>query len=182
MEKGRRPPKHAPYLRIKGFSAASLAIMDIRSATTSDAAEISFLISSVSHFFTLNPDGKGADGFLKTIQPSSIAGYITSGKFDYLVAFVEGKLAGVVAVRDNKHLFHLFVAPDFQRQGIAAKLWAHAKSAAIQAGNIEGFTVNSTPYAVPVYERFGFTATGPKVEKHGIAFVPLKLKTGNEHG
>lgn len=37
------------------------------------------------------------------------------------------------------------------------------------------FTVNSTPYAQPVYERFGFVATGPRVETKGIAFVPMHL-------
>jgi hypothetical protein len=45
----------------------------------------------------------------------------------------------------------------------------------LAAGNHRGFTVNSTPYAMPVYERFGFKATGPRVETRGIAFVPMEL-------
>lgn len=37
------------------------------------------------------------------------------------------------------------------------------------------FTVNSSLYAVPVYERYGFIPAGLRVEVHGIAFVPMKL-------
>jgi GNAT superfamily N-acetyltransferase len=80
-----------------------------------------------------------------------------------------------VAVRDTTHLYHLFVRQEFQGRGLSRELWQHAKEAAIAAGNRCGFTVNSSPYAVPVYERFGFKATGPRIETHGIAFVPMEL-------
>jgi hypothetical protein len=38
------------------------------------------------------------------------------------------------------------------------------------------FTVNSTPGAMAVYERFGFRAAGPRVETMGIVFVPMRLE------
>ena len=37
------------------------------------------------------------------------------------------------------------------------------------------FTVNSTPYAVPVYKKLGFIEADTKVERDGIAFVPMRL-------
>ncbi|MCG8462149.1 MAG: GNAT family N-acetyltransferase, partial [Holophagales bacterium] len=62
---------------------------------------------------------------------------------------------------------------------IASRLWQRAKQAAVDAGNSRGeFSVFSTPYAVPVYESFGFRATGPRQEKDGIAFVPMRLEAG----
>jgi ribosomal protein S18 acetylase RimI-like enzyme len=149
--------------------------MKIRQATTKDAQAISALISSVSHYFTLHPRGVGADGFLKTIKPLAIAGYIEDDKFMYFSAFIESDLAGVVAIRDNEHLYHLFVSPKFQRRGLANKLWTFAKEDAIRKSNTNVFTVNSTEYAVPVYEKFGFRAVGQRVEADGIAFVPMKL-------
>lgn len=149
--------------------------MKIRPATTNDSIAISSLIFSVAHYFTLHPQGVGAEEFFKTIQPSSIANYIADNKFLYFAAFIENELAGVVAMRDNKHLFHLFVAPKFQRLGIAKRLWIFIKDVAIRAGNNRGFTVNSTEYALPIYERFGFKASGHKVEANGITFVPMKL-------
>ena len=149
--------------------------MRIRRATPADAEAISALILGVSGYFTLHPDGVGAEEFLETISPDAIRGYLTSPDFAYRVAEDEGGLGGVVAVRENRHLYHLFVAPSGHRRGLARRLWTGAMEAALRAGNPGEFTVNSTPYAVPVYERFGFVPTGPRVETKGIAFVPMRL-------
>ena len=91
----------------------------------------------------------------------------------HLVARRLGSGAGVVAVRDSSHLYHLFVDASFQRRGLSRLLWDHAR-AVVGEANPGYFTVNSTPYAQPVYERFGFVATGPRVETKGIAFVPMR--------
>lgn len=152
--------------------------MQIRPATGADAAGISALILGVSRFFTLHPDGVGAEEFLATLSPGAIAGYLASPDFRYLVAEDAGSLAGVVAVRDNRHLYHLFISPAVHGQGLARRLWAAAMADALRDGNPGEFTVNSSLYAVPVYERFGFVPTGPRVDAHGIAFVPMKLVVG----
>jgi GNAT superfamily N-acetyltransferase len=149
--------------------------MRIRPATPADAGAISALIHSVSHFFTLHPDGEGAEEFFAELTPEVIGGRLASPEYRYLVAEDEGALAGVVAIRENRHLYHLFVAPDAHRRGLARRLWTTAMNDALDAGNPGEFTVNSSVYAVPVYERFGFRATGPRVETRGIAFVPMKL-------
>lgn len=149
--------------------------MDIRTANPKDAKAISTLICSVSHYFTLHPEGVGAEAFLETISEKAIEGYINAANFHYLVGFKDGALAGVVAIRDNKHLYHLFVSPQFQRRGVAKELWSVAMSYAVQHGNSGEFTVNSTPYAAPVYASFGFEATGQRVETKGIAFIPMKF-------
>jgi len=148
--------------------------MQIRPALPEDAAAISALIRSVAHFFTLDPAGAGAEGFLETISPEAMAGYLGSERYRYLVGLEDGVLAGVVALRDASHLFHLFVAPAFQRRGLARALWLQV-SAAAHPG-LSGFTVNSTPYAVPVYEALGFRVAGARVETHGIAFVPMRTR------
>ena len=56
-------------------------------------------------------------------------------RFNYLAGFVGQTLAGVIAVRDTTHVHHLFVAPEFQRKGLAGKLWARAKADAVSSGN-----------------------------------------------
>jgi len=150
--------------------------MEIRIAVEGDADAVSALIRSVAHFFTLHPDGEGAEDFLKTLEPDAIRRCITSPRFAYHVGHIGGELVGVVAVRDTTHLYHLFVAQTFQGRGFARALWRKAREVAVVAGNMHGFTVNSTPFAVPVYERFGFEATGPRREMHGIAFVPMALR------
>lgn len=149
--------------------------MRIRPATPADAGAISALIHGVSAYFTLHPDGEGADEFFATITPEAIAGYLASPAYAYRVAEDDGALAGVVAIRDNTHLYHLFVAAAHHGRGLARELWTEAMQAALEAGNPGEFTVNSSVYAQPVYERFGFRPTGPRVEEKGIAFIPMKL-------
>src|SRR5262245_9494386 len=152
----------------------------IRRALPADAAAISGLITDLAGYFTVHPDGRGAEPFLRSVSPASIAGYIADPGLDYRAAFAGGTLAGVVAVRDGRHVFHLFVAARLHRQGVARRLWETARAAAIASGNGGEFTVNSSPFAVPVYMRFGFRVTGARVEQDGIAYVPMQLSPGGD--
>ena len=154
----------------------------IRKARAEDASQISELIFKVAHRFNLSTSGEVAPWFLATITPSAIAGNIDDTNFNYLVGFVGQVIAGVIAVRDTTHVHHLFVAPEFHRKGLAAKLWEHAKVDALALGNKEGFSVRSSEFAVPVYERFGFRVIGARAEKDGIVFVPMKLELQHKHG
>jgi GNAT superfamily N-acetyltransferase len=150
--------------------------LHIRAATVADAGAISRLIGTVAHHFTLHPQGEGAEAFLQTLSPEAIAGCVQADAMAYNTAWGGDALAGVLALRDRSHVFHLFVAAAYQRQGVAQALWRHAMSEARAMGHNGGFTVNATPYALPVYERFGFVATGPEVQTRGIAYVPMQLE------
>jgi GNAT superfamily N-acetyltransferase len=150
--------------------------LKIRPALPADAHAISELIHGFAHFFTVAADGRGAEIFFQSISTTAIEGYLTSPRFHYLAGFIDQRLAGVVAVRNGKHLYHLFIAPEFHGQGLSRELWLTAKSAAIAAGNQEGFTVNASLNAVPVYEHFGFIATSAKAETHGVAYIPMTLR------
>jgi GNAT superfamily N-acetyltransferase len=149
--------------------------MQVRIATIEDAPQISALINGLSHPFFLTPGGEGAEIFIQSISETAVQGYIMAPNFCYQVAESEGQLVGVVAVRDNSHLYHLFISPAFQGRGMARELWQSAKEQAIRAGNPRRFTVNSSLGAVPVYERFGFVSTESTVAKHGISFQPMVL-------
>lgn len=150
--------------------------MHIERARPEDAEAIGSLIRGLGRAFLLDPSGQGAEGFLHSLGTEAVAGCISAPSFAYFKGLLDGELAGVVAVRDAGHLYHLFVAERFQGRGLARALWMHARAGAQAAGNPGHFTVNSTPAAVPVYERFGFRATGPRVETKGIAYVPMRLQ------
>jgi GNAT superfamily N-acetyltransferase len=149
--------------------------LSIQPATVHDAPQISALISGVARYFTLHPQGLGAEAFLVSMTADAIAGYIRDEGFHYLVARDrDGVMAGAAALRHDNHLFHLFVSPAWQRQGVATQLWREVLRYAKQQGR-EGrpFAVNATPYAVPFYERMGFKVSGARVETRGIAFIPM---------
>ena len=100
--------------------------------------------------------------------------------YRYHVAEKANSLAGVVAVKDNTHLYHLFVAEQYQRKGLAKKLWQVAMEECLSQGNEGEFTVNSSAYAIPVYEQFGFvTRSGPEA-KGGVVYFPMKLTLSND--
>ena len=150
--------------------------LTIRKARTEDASQTSELIGRVAYYFASSASGEVAPWFLESVTPSAIADHINDPKLNYLVGLLGPVLAGVIAMRDITHVHHLFVAPEFHRKGLAAKLWERAKADALASGNKEGFSVRSSEFAVPVYEYFGFRVIGARAEKDGIVFVPMKLE------
>lgn len=111
--------------------------------------------------------------FLSRNNADAIRGFI-AGTHRYHVAEVDGELVGFVGVRDNKHLYHLFVAKPMQRQGIGRALWEYAQRECVANGHGGPFTVNASDNAVPVYERWGFQRTGPAQNANGILYNPMK--------
>ena len=99
------------------LSSQTLGGMKVERATTADAPRISALIRELSEPFLVSPSGEGAEPFFAAISETAIQGYVSASNFEYFVAESQGLLAGVVALRDNGHLFHLFVAEPFQGQG-----------------------------------------------------------------
>jgi GNAT superfamily N-acetyltransferase len=123
----------------------------------------------------LDPKGRGAEEFLVSVSAEAERGYIGSTRYFYLLAEVDGECAGVIALRDGTHLFRLFVARKFQRQGLARELWRRARQALGPVDQAMSFTVNSSTMAVPVYKRLGFEQTSPQEAMHGITSVPMRL-------
>lgn len=149
--------------------------IDVRTARPDDASAISELIHSLIRFALADPEAEPAEGFLNTVSASAIGEYLSSERYLYHVAEVDGRLAGVVGVRDGSHLYHLFVDQQFHGQGVGGRLWQKARAAAEAAGPPECFTVNSSIYGIPIYRKFGFEPEGELTEKDGVAFQPMRL-------
>lgn len=78
------------------------------------------------------------------------------------------KIVGIIETRDNNHICLLFVDPKYHRMGIAKQLFSEAFK------NSEGsLTVNSSPYAVTIYERLGFSKISGELIKNGITYIPM---------
>lgn len=153
--------------------------MHIRPGTPDDAKAVASLIASFQSILTLEPSGAGAEQYLASVSESAERQYLESPRYAYLVAELEGQMAGFIAMRDNKHLFHLFVASARHHTGIARTLWEQARQLSLRKGPLAEFTVNSSLNAVPVYRSFGFVPAGEVVQAHGIAFLPMRLTLQN---
>lgn len=150
--------------------------MNIRAATLTDIPEISALLTQLTQdFIAPTCTVEGAAILVNAMSMEAIASYFMAG-YQYHVAMSDsGQLAGVVAMKDNSHLYHLFVASHAQGQGVARMLWEHAKTQCLAQGNPGVFTVNSALNAQAVYLGFGFMPLGPERERGGIRDIPMQL-------
>ena len=155
--------------------------LTIRPAVDADAQAISALIYSQLHHRSPAPIGPAPPEFLAGFAPETIREHIGSSRYRYLVALIEGQLVGVLGIRDGQTIMHLFVADSCQRRGIASALWGRAKSDLLAAADEINLVVKSSIYAIPVYERFGFKVSGPRVEGAGVTYVPMQLIISHDH-
>lgn len=149
--------------------------MHIRPLASTDIAAVAALLRTLALEYIVHESSReGASTFLAENDETGVRGFLALGHA-YHVAVSEGELAGFIAVRDNSHLFHLFVGKRWHRTGLARRLWDVARAAAIARGGDAVFTVNSSNYAVPVYESFGFVRVGPTQCAKGLYYNPMRL-------
>lgn len=104
-----------------------------------------------------------------------VRGKIMAGQRFHL-AWLDGRLVGVAAMRDDCHLFRLFVSTRLQRRGIAGQLWQRTRRDAVRRAGTRRFTLNASVAAVPVYQRFGFVPSGPlMIGPSGLVTQPMHL-------
>ncbi len=111
---------------------------------------------------------EGAEEFYKSIHSES---YLS--QLRWYGAFVGETLVGVIATRNSgTHIALFFVDGAYHKQGIGKRLFQAAR-AANGGGRM---TVNSSPYAVPVYHRLGFRDTDTEQVVSGLRFTPMALE------
>lgn len=88
-------------------------------------------------------------------------------------AYDKDKLIGVIATRsEGTHIALFFVDGEYQRQGIGKQLFLTVK----RECQSNKMTVNSSPYGIPVYHKFGFFDTDTEQVVNGLKFTPMELK------
>ena len=88
-------------------------------------------------------------------------------------AYDNRELKGVIATNKNRrHICCFFVKAQYHRQGIGRKLWEYL----LANSSSEVITVNSSPYAVPVYRKLGFVDTDAEQLSDGMRYTPMKYE------
>lgn len=149
--------------------------MKIRLLRDADVPAVSALLWRLSEEFIVNHSApEAAAAFARENDEAGIRRFIAAGTV-YRVAEMDGAVAGFIAMRDNKHVYHMFVDKAHHGKGLARALWDAAREAALAAGNPGLFTVNASNHALPVYEAFGFVRTDGTQCKNGIYYNPMQL-------
>ncbi len=150
-----------------------------RRANDRDADAISALVVPLVEKYIVYPfEPSAASRLLDSMTAAAFAKRIIGG-YRYHVAVDGDAIVGVVATKDDSHLYHLFVAESVQRHGVATALWDLARRASREAGYEGDFTVNASRYAEGFYRKLGFERVRSATQD-GIAHVEMRLPAGTE--
>ncbi|MHB9297706.1 GNAT family N-acetyltransferase [Fusobacterium polymorphum] len=110
---------------------------------------------------------QGIETFCKFINNKKI-----TKSFKVYGAFEDNVLKGIIATdRRKRHISLFFVDKVSQGKGIGKKLM----SIVIDDNENSFITVNSSRYAVSIYQNLGFIKTEEEKEQDGLKFTPMKL-------
>ena len=85
-------------------------------------------------------------------------------------------------MRPPSHISLMFVDKQYQRRGIARRLFETVLDCRDIVDGNACITVNSSPYVVEIYRRLGFQPTGEERTENGIRFTPMKYVLTEQNG
>lgn len=116
---------------------------------------------------------KGVKSFKSFLWGEQIREMLSDGSMAVWGCFSGGRLAGMLALRESRHISLAFVRGDFHRQGIGRMLYAEAVKYASARG-VLSLTVNASDYGIPFYRAMGFKETDMQQETDGVVYTPMK--------
>jgi len=143
--------------------------MKIREARISDINKVAELVKGLSHYYLENGQSDCPEWLTLTLTESAFFKRFNDAMFFNVVAEIDRVIVGYISIKSGFHCYHLFVASDFHKQGIANALWQHCKNQL----NIKHCTVRSSLFAVPFYSKLGFYISDSVSYKDGIGFQPM---------
>jgi len=136
---------------------------------------VNLVARSFNEFIAPDFPDEGIEEFFNYANPRSLKKR-SDGSHFVLVAEAEGAIAGMIEIREMRHVSMLFVDKAYHRRGIAKELL----SAALDRIKSESrppkkVTVHSSRFAVPFYESLGFVRTEDEKIIHGVIHIPMAL-------
>ncbi|WP_027695625.1 GNAT family N-acetyltransferase [Vibrio litoralis] len=89
-----------------------------------------------------------------------------------LVAEKNGKIEGVIELKEGRHVAMLFISPEHQKKGIGKTLI----SLALKHAKVDTVTVSASLSSVSAYEKYGFECKGKTRESAGLIYQPMEIK------
>lgn len=141
--------------------------MEIMQIESSNLSQITQLVSDVFMKFEA-PDY--SDEGIKAFFDTAINNQEYMHSLVVYGAYIDDKLVGTIATRDNgNHIALFFVDGAYHNQGIGRKLF----EVVVQKATSDRITVNSSPYAKDIYHHLGFKDTAEEQIVTGIRFIPM---------
>ena len=132
------------------------------------------VIDCFNQFIAPRYSCEGIREFTNFVIPDCLRERLKNGNYSF-VALDKDEIVGVIEVRDTNHISLLFVKKEYQKMGIAKKLieLSLEKSKKINH-SFSVIEVNSSLYAVEIYEHLGFVQIDEEKVVNGIRFVSMR--------
>jgi ribosomal protein S18 acetylase RimI-like enzyme len=119
---------------------------------------------------------EGTFFFYNFIDPGEFIKRNQSDTFTLTAKTEEGRIVGMIEVKNDGHICLLFVSKDFHHSGISKKLFKHARDICKKNNHGEVImSVNSSIYAIEIYKKLGFHTEGKTKTINGISFIEMKF-------
>ena len=150
--------------------------LGIQLADPAQLPDISKLVLRVFNEFVAPGYGaEGRENFRAYAETRASAARLATGNLLFTAHGTREDLIGVIEIRSLSHISLLFVDSASHRRGVARRLLDRAlRECLARNPGFAGFSVHASPYSVHIYERLGFQAEGPEVEKDGIIYTPMR--------
>lgn len=117
---------------------------------------------------------EGIESFQNFITDTVLHRMFVMGAYQLFVAYENGRVVGMISLRNETHISLLFVEASCHNRGIGRALIEYVCD---YVRNEEGYwkiTVNAAPYAVGFYHKLGFRDTMEEQASEGIRYTPME--------
>jgi GNAT superfamily N-acetyltransferase len=123
---------------------------------------------------------EGVRSFRDFITDSALKRMFTAGAYQVMAGFYQGRMVGMISLRNESHISLLFVDSAYHHRGIGRALILALEDYVRSEIGKNRLTVNASPYGVGFYHRLGFQDIEPEKQQDGIIFTPMFLNIEGE--
>ena len=139
--------------------------------TNKDAQKLSSLSNSLLKYLF---DEEIPKWFKDSFSAEEFEKRIHSKDYKHFAYVIKNQIVGFIVIKEDNHLFHLFVDEKYHQQYIGKKLWEYVKKNIL----FETMTTNASLYAINVYESFGFVKQKDIQTYKELEFLPMVYQKG----
>lgn len=118
---------------------------------------------------------EGIRNFEDFITDTTLHRMFIIGTYQMFVALDNGKIIGMITLRNSSHISLLFVDERYHGQGVGRTLILYLQNYLQAFTRAEKVTVNAAPYGVGFYHKLGFYDVGPEEVRDGIRYTPMEF-------
>ena len=118
---------------------------------------------------------EGVFNFRKFLTDETLYLRYREGEYPMFAFFDDKKEPkGVITLRNNNHISLLFVDGEYRKRGVGKRLLEYLCEYCREYQGQRVITVNSSPYAIGFYRKYGFVDTDREQMSDGITFTPME--------